>query len=413
MSGELADGEVPDLALERAATASEALVAPRLRDLVGYFLGLGATGFGGPVALVGYMQRDLVERRRWFDQETYNLALAFSQLMPGPLAVQLAITLAYFQAGLIGVTLCLTAFVLPPLLLVLTLSALYVAFGGLWWMEAVFYGIGAASLGIITIAAYRLAGRTIRRERLLWAIFLVLATVTAVTQAELAGLIVLSGLLTLLAKAPPRWLTSRALPIALNPAATSPLLQTTPAVTDAGLPLLLQILVFFGKAGAFAFGSGLATIPFLERGVVHELGWLSEKQFLDAVPMMVVTPGPALVGVAFLGYLVAGIPGAAAAAIGIFTPVYLFVLALAPWFRRHQRRPSLVAFVQGATAAATGAIAGSVFVLGSRAIVDVPTALIALASLAVLWRFKLPEPIVVIAAGLAGLVAWPLLRGTP
>lgn len=395
-----------------SADQTRGLVAPEVWDLARYFLWLGATGFGGPVALVSYMQRDLVVRRRWFDDETYNLALAFSQLLPGPLAVQLAVTLGFFRAGFVGATLCLVAFVTPPLLLVLVLSILYVSFGGLWWMPAVFYGIGAASLGIVAVAAVRLARRTVGRERLLWGIFVALAMTTTVTQVELAGCIALSGLLVLLVKSPPGWLVSRLPLAALGPGSTLPLLQTAPAATDVGLPLLLQILLFFGKAGSFAFGSGFATIPVLERGVVHEFGWLTEQQFLDAIPMMVVTPGPALAGVAFIGYLVAGLPGAVAAAIGIFTPVYLFVLGLAPWFHRHRHHPQLAAFVQGATAAATGAIAGSVIVLGRRAIVDVPTTLIGLVSLILLWRLRLPEPLVVIIAGLVGLVIWPSLRAT-
>jgi chromate transporter len=185
----------------------------------------------------------------------------------------------------------------------------------------------------------------------------------------------------------------------------------SPAIADTGGTLLLQILLFFAKAGTFAFGSGLATIPFLEQGVVRDYGWLTEQQFLDAVPMMVVTPGPALVGVAFIGYLLAGFAGAAAAAVGIFTPVYVMVLVLAPWFRRHRHNAQLAAFVRGATAAAAGAIAGSVLILGQRAIVDIPTALIGLASLGLLWRFRVPEPLLVLVAGCAGLLLWPLSPG--
>jgi chromate transporter len=392
---------------------------PGLLDLAKYFLWLGATGFGGPVALVDYMHHDLVERRRWFDDDTYRLSLAFSQLMPGPLAVQLAVTLSYFRAGLAGASVALVAFVLPPLLLVLALSVLYVQLGGLWWMQALFYGVGATSIGIIALAAQRLASRTVRRDVLLWAIFLVLVVITAVTRAELGAFIVLGGIVVLLTKAPPDWLKRRLrgtgleLAIVFAPALPSlhVELQVSPVITEAGGSILFQMLVFFAKAGTFAFGSGLATIPFLEQGVVRDYSWLTPQQFLDAVPMMVVSPGPALVGVAFMGYLVAGFAGAAAAAIGIFTPVYVMVLVMAPWFRRHRHNPQLAAFVQGATAAAAGAIAGSVLVLAQRAIVDVPTALIGLVSLGVLWRFRVPEPLLVLAAACAGLLLWPLSQG--
>jgi chromate transporter len=387
-----------------------------LVDLAKYFLWIGATGFGGPVALVDYMHRDLVERRRWFDEDTYRLSLAFSQLMPGPLAVQLAVTLSYFQAGLAGASVALVAFVLPPLLLVLALSVLYVQLGGLWWMHALFYGVGATSIAIIALAAQRLAARTVRRDVLLWGIFLALAAITAVTRAELGVFIVLGGVLVLVTKAPPAWLKRRFRGAGPELAAgfwpTFPsvhaALQMSPAIADTGGGLLLQILVFFAKAGTFAFGSGLATIPFLEQGVVRDFGWLTEQQFLDAVPMMVVSPGPALVGVAFIGYLLAGFAGAAAAAVGIFVPVYGMVLVLAPWFRRHRNNAQLAAFVQGATAAAAGAITGSVLVLAQRAIVDVPTALIGLVSLGLLWRFRVPEPLLVLAAACAGLGLWSL-----
>jgi chromate transporter len=254
---------------------------------------------------------------------------------------------------------------------------------------------------------------------LLWVIFVALVLITAVPRAELGVFIVLGGVLVLLTKAPPNWLRRRfggpgpELAMVFAPALPSlhTALQMSPALADTGGALLLQILLFFAKAGTFAFGSGLATIPFLEQGVVRDYGWLTEQQFLDAVLMMVVSPGPALVGVAFIGYLLAGFADAAAAAVGIFTPVYIMVLFLAPWFRRHQHNRQLAAFVQGATAAAAGAIAGSVLILGQRAIVDVPTALIGLVSLGLLWRFRLPEPLLVLAAGCAGLLLWPLSAG--
>ena len=327
--------------------------------------------------------------------------------------------MSYFHAGVLGATLALVAFVVPSLLLVPVLSVLYVALGGLWWMHALFYGIGATSMAIIALAAQRLAAHTIKRDLLLWVIFVLLLVITAVTRAELAEFIVLGGLLVVVLKAPPAWFrlarrwggSGPPALMAVHMPTLLPALQITPALADSGPALLLQILLFFGKAGAVAFGSGLATIPFLEQGIVHDYGWLTEQQFLDAVPMMVVTPGPTLVGVAFIGYLLAGFAGAAAAAIGIFTPVYVMVLVLAPWFRRHQHNRQLVAFVQGATSAATGAMAGSVLVLGQRAIVDVPTALIGLVSLGLLWRFKLPEPLLVVAAGCLGLVVWSLTRG--
>jgi chromate transporter len=333
--------------------------------------------------------------------------------MPGPLAAQCAIAIGYFQAGIAGATLVGLAFVVPSFLMVVALSLAYVTFGGLWWMQALFYGIGAAVIAIIAIAAYRLARSTNKRDPLLWGIFAALAAVTVGFQAELAEFFIAAGLLALFVRAWPGW--PRALAIGLVGgllAATAWLTAAWSArsSTDVG-DVLLQILLFFTKAGAFVFGSGLAIVPFLNQGVVHQFGWLSEQQFLDAVAVAMITPGPVVITVAFIGYLVAGLPGATLAAIGIFLPVYILTIVPAPWFMRHRDNAQLKAFVQGATAAATGAIAGAVVVLGLRSIYDLPTALIGLVTFGLLWRFKLQEPIVVTAAGLVGLLIWPLVRG--
>src|SRR4051812_47853535 len=383
----------------------------RLWPITGYFLKLGAIGFGGPAALVGYMHRDLVEQRRWLDEDTYRLALGLAQIMPGPLAAQTAIAIGYFQAGVLGATLVGVAFVVPSFLIVIALSMAYVAYGGLWWMQALFYGIGAAVIAIIAIAAYKLARSTNKSDPLLWGIFAALAIATAWIGAELAELFIAAGLLVLIVRTWPGW--RRALIIGLACvllAVTARLMDdwssgSTPGEGDPRL----QILLFFTKAGAFVFGSGLSIVPFLQQGVVHEYGWLTEHQFLDAVAVAMITPGPVVITVAFIGYLVAGFWGGALAAIGIFLPVYVFTIVPAPWFKRHRTNAQLKAFVQGATAAATGAIAGAVIVLGARSIVDIPTALIGLVSLALLWRFKLQEPILVTAAGVVGLVLWPLM----
>jgi chromate transporter len=372
-----------------------------LRELVLYFLKLGAIGFGGPIALVGYMERDLVEARGWISPEDFKLSLALAQLAPGPLAAQTAIGLGYVRGGVAGATLAGFAFILPSFLMVVAIGAAYVRFGGLHWMQALFYGIGAAVIGIIVRSAYKLTRSTIGSKRLLWAIYAVMAVVTAASGEEIAWLFVLSGVVALLAYAPPRAASAR-----LNAAA--PLLGLWApqgrAAADAGT--LTTIFVFFAKAGAFVFGSGLAIVPFLYGGVVREHRWLTEPQFLDAVAVAMITPGPVVITVGFIGYLVAGLAGAALAALGVFLPVYLFVVVPFGWFKKHGDNPQLRAFVDGVTAAAIGAIAGAVFVLGTKAVHDVPTALIALAALLALVRFKTPEPLIVAAAGLAGLVLY-------
>jgi chromate transporter len=401
---------------DNAVPPAEA-VRPTLSQLVGYFLTLGTVGFGGPVALVGFMHRDLVERRRWVTEETYRLGLALAQIMPGPLAAQLAIAVGYFERGLIGATLVGLAFVLPSFLMVLALSWAYVTFGGLWWMQALFYGIGAAVIAVIAIAAYKLARNTNKRDPLLWGIFATMSVATVWAQAELAPLFIVAGALVLLARARPTSARALGSVVAALLVAVALVVGLEWVVaghesgTSGGAGSLLDILLFFTKAGAFVFGSGLAIVPFLYQGVVQQFHWLDERQFTDAVAVAMITPGPVVITVAFIGYLVAGVAGAVLAALGIFLPVWVFTVLPAPWFARHRDNAQIKAFVQGATAAATGAIAGAVVVLGTRSIYDLPTAIIAVVSLAILWRFKVPEPVVVVVAALVGLGAWLLTRG--
>ena len=365
------------------------MTRPTTRALVSYFLYLGSLGFGGPVALVGYMQRDLVERRGWFTKEEYMKSLALAQLAPGPLAAQLAICLGYVHSRITGATLVALAFILPSFVMTVAIGWLYVRFGGLAGMQAAFYGVGAAVIGIIVLAAYKLAKLTIAKDRLQWVIFAVLAVSTAWTESEILWLFLLAGVASMVASAPPAWLR-RSAPVCLAVAATP--------------ELLAQILLFFAKAGAFVFGSGLAIVPFLYGGVVQEYRWLNDQQFLDAVAVAMLTPGPIVITVAFIGYLVASFPGAVAAAVGVFLPVYLFVVIPFPFFDRISANVKVKAFVAGVTAAASGTIAGACFVLARRAIVDVPTMLIALAVLGITWRFKVPEPLLIAAGAAAGLV---------
>ena len=386
-----------------------------LGPLVLYFLKLGTIGFGGPAALVGYMRKDLVDEGKRIDETTYNLSLALGQIMPGPLAAQTAIAIGYFQGGVLGATLVGFAFIVPSFLMVLVLSWLYVTYGGLPWMQAIFYGIGAVVIAIIAIAAYRLARGTNKSDPLLWGICGVLLAATVWSQTELAALFILAGLLVVYVRAWPGLragllITAAGALLILGIWGIERFLLGANA-TAGHASILAQILLFFTKAGTFVFGSGLAIVPFLEKGLVHELGWLNAHQFLDAVAVAMITPGPVVITVAFIGYLVAGTAGAIAAAIGIFLPVYIFTIIPAPWFRRHRENPQLRAFTAGATAAASGAIAGSVIVLGQRAIFDIPTTAIGLIGLALLWRYRLQEPILVAAAGIVGLLLWPIVRG--
>jgi chromate transporter len=402
----------PDL---RQAGKSSTADKPGLGPLIAYFLKLGTVGFGGPVALVGFMHRDLVEQRNWILEDTYKLSLALAQIMPGPLAAQVAIAICYFEAGVLGATLGGLAFILPSFIMVVAISVAYISYGGLWWMQALFYAIGATVIAIIAIAAYKLARSSNKRDPLLWTIFGGLTVVTMWAQAELAEFFILAGLVVLFIRAWPGWkpgllMGMGSVTLGLIVWLLEAWVRQAESSADSG-DLLTQILLFFTKAGAFVFGSGLAIVPFLQQGVVQQFGWLNEHQFLDAVAVAMITPGPVVITVAFIGFLVAGLAGAVMASIGIFLPVYLFTILPAPWFKRHRDNPQLKAFVDGATAAATGAITGAVVLLATRAITDAPTAIIALVSLSILLRFKVPEPIIVSISGLVGLVAVASVAG--
>jgi chromate transporter len=370
------------------AAGTEPVSLPRF---VGYFLWLGTVGFGGPIALAGHMQQDLVDSRRWVSKEDYVEGLALAQLAPGPLAAQLAMYLGYIRAGLLGATAVGLAFVLPSFLMVLALSAAYVRYGGLPWMQACFYGIGAAVIGIIARSAFKLTKLTLGGDKLLWIIFSVLAISTAWTSKEIIWLFLLGGIVAVVFKAMPRRIAS-----------TGPAAIVFAAIALPRSPLI-EIFSYFAKAGLFVFGSGLAVVPFLYSGVVHDHHWLSDKQFVDAVAVAMITPGPVVITVAFIGYLVLGFSGATAAAAGIFLPVYLVVVALAPSYKKWAKNPQLNAFVRGVTAAATGAIAGAVVVLARRSVTDLATALIAVVTLLLLFRWKIPEPVLILGSALIGL----------
>ena len=371
-----------------------------LAGLARYFLRLGTTGFGGPIALVGFMQRDLVEERRWFTPAEYREGLALAQLAPGPLAAQLAMYLGWARGGAVGAAVVGLAFVLPSFLMVLVLAAAYLRLGGLPWMQGAFYGIGAAVIAIIVRSAVKLTRLTLGRDALLWVLFGLAALVTAWTESEIVWVFLGAGAVSVVVRT---WRS--------RPAPTVTALAVVPPFFLSGLAgpatseTLGRIGWYFAEAGAFVFGSGLAIVPFLHGGVVREFGWLTERQFLDAVAVAMITPGPVVITVGFIGYLAAGPVGAVVAALATFLPCYVFTVVPAPHFQRWSRVPAVQAFVDGVTAAATGAIAGAAFVLGRRAIVDLTTLAIAGIALVVAGRFrKVPEPVLIGAAGVVGIV---------
>ncbi len=380
--------------------------APPFRALLRYFLGLGTWGFGGPIASVGYMQRDLVERRRWLSEREFLNGVALGQTMPGPLAAQVVMWVGFLRDGAMGALATAGVFILPSFVLVLGVAAIYVPNQGLPVVQSLFYGIAPAVMAVIAVAAVKLARLTDKRDPKLWAITIAIGVVTAVTGAEVALLFVGAGLLMILLEARP---TFRRAGRGSDPGTPGSEL----AIVGVGFKVLTGTAVagtlvalglFFLKAGAFIFGSGLAIVPFLREGVVNQHHWLTPRQFLDAVAMGLITPGPVVITAAFIGYLVGGIAGALVATVAIFTPIYLGVIVPGPWFVRHQDNAQVKAFVRGATAAAAGAIAGATVVLSKGAIVDRETGLIAAAALGVVLLLKNREPVLIVLAAVAGIL---------
>ena len=385
--------------MQQTSGTNGAVKSPPLLAFYLYFLKLGATGFGGPIALAGFMQRDLVDERGWITRQDYLDGLALAQLAPGPLAAQLAIYLGYIRAGVVGATIVAGCFVLPSFLMVWAISVAYVQYGGLPWMQSLFYGIGAAVIGIIVRSAQKLIGLTLGTNWLLWTIFTVMAVATAWTEREIVWLFLAAGVVTAtVAVTRQRSLASTASMV--------PMVVMTggAAVTTALPPTVTNLFWLFAQAGAVVFGSGLAIVPFLYGELVQSHGWLNDRQFLDAVAVAMITPGPVVITVAFVGYLVAGTVGMVVAAVAVFLPVYLFVVIPAPYFQRYRSEPVVKGFVDGVSAGATGAIAGAAYVLATRAIVDLWTAAIALTTLGVLWRWRVSELWLIGGAGLAGLL---------
>jgi chromate transporter len=378
---------------------------PTLRELAVYFLRLGSSGFGGPIALVGYMQRDVVERRGWFTEQEYRQGLALAQTMPGPLAAQLAMWFGYLQAGALGAAAVALPFVLPPCLLVTAVAVLYTKYQGLAAVHEIFLGVGPAVLAIIAIAASKLARTTNKTDPLLWAIAIGVCAVTAIAKTEIVWLFLAAGAFGVLyyGGGLPRWRPTSAAsfsPVALVAAING--FAWTGSGSVAG-----SMGLFFAKASAFTFGSGLAIVPFLHQGLVHDHHWLTEQQFVDAVAMGLISPGPVVIMATFAGYIVDGITGAVIATIAVFLPVYLFVIVPGRYLRRHGEHPRLQGFIKGATAAAAGAIAGAAIVIGEQVITTAASVAIALAALALLLqrRLKIPEPALVAVAAGVGIIA--------
>jgi chromate transporter len=374
----------------------------RLTELLLYFLRLGSIGFGGPVALVGQMERELVGERGWLTKEQMREAIAICQSLPGPLAIQVGIYVGYLRGGFWGAWIGGWAFIFPNFVMVAALGALYVYLGDLKPVTAIFYGVSPAVIALILHSCYRLA-KLGMEDWLQWVIALACLAVTVILQAEVALLFIGAGIVGILyygnlfRKAPDVKLQIAAVPLIAAPA----------AATNATLG---KLLLFFLKAGSLTFGSGLVIVPFLQQGLVEQYGWLDERQFLIAVAVGMISPGPVVITATFVGYLVAGFWGSLVSTVGIFFPSFIFILVAAPLLARHGQNPNVQGFVRGAYGAAIGTILGACILLGRIAIGDWLTALIGVVSLAVLFRWKVSNPLLIAATAVVGLIAYPILQ---
>lgn len=378
-----------------------------LSQIVRYFLRLGALGFGGPVALCGQMQRELVDEKEWLSRSEMREAIAVSQSLPGPLAIQVGIFASYMRGGFWGAWAGGWAFILPNFLIVAALAALYVHYGDLPWMTAVFYGVSPVVIALILHSCWRLA-KLGMEHWLQWAIAVAAFLITVVLQAEVALVFVGAGILGMLYYGS---VLRRAGPPAAAAGIVAPA-GTTAAAHTASPTIIGKLILFFLKAGSLTFGSGLVIVPFLEKGLVQESGWLSPRDFLIAVAVGMLSPGPVVITATFVGFLVAGFWGSLASTVAIFLPSFILVLAAAPLLQRHRQNPNVQGFIKGAYGAAIGTILGASILLGKIAIGDAVTVLLAAISLALLFRFKISNPVLIAGAAVIGLVAYPIIHPT-
>jgi chromate transporter len=332
-------------------------------ELLLYFSRLGLLGFGGPVALVGQMEREVVAERGWLTKEQMRQTIAICQSLPGPLAIQVGIYIAYLRGGFWGAWIGGWAFIFPNFVIVAALGALYVYLGDLKPVTAIFYGVSPAVIALILHSCYRLA-KLGMEDWLQWAIAAACSVVTVILQAEVALLFIGAGVIGVLfygnllrLPRPPVVMEISVLPL------LAPLTPVAPAST------LGKLLLFFLKAGSLTFGSGLVIVPFLQQGLVQQYGWMDQRQFPIAVAVGMISPGPVVITATFVGYLVAGFWGSLVSTIGIFLPSFILVLVVAPLLARHGANPNVQGFVRGAYAAAIGTILGACFLIVFRKVI--------------------------------------------
>ncbi len=365
-----------------------------LGEVAAVFLRLGLTAFGGPAAHVAMMERETVVRRRWLPRERFLDLLAMANVLPGPSSSELAIYLGYVRAGWAGLVVGGVCFVAPAAVLVALLARLYVRFGTIPQAAGLLYGVRPVVVAIVLEAVWRL-GRTAIRDAAAALVALGVAVLSLTGTAPVTALLA-AGLALAAIRTAPRGLAAA--------------LPTVPAggAVAAVPPGLGGLFLVFLKLGAVVFGSGYVLLAFLRADLVERLGWLTERQLLDAVAVGQVTPGPVFTTATFIGYLLAGSAGAAVATVAIFLPAFALVAASGPVVPALRRSRVVAAALDGVTAGSLALMAVVTWQLGRTAIVDLPTAALALASAAALLRLRL-DSTWLIAAG----AAFGTLLGAP
>ncbi|WP_394825500.1 chromate efflux transporter [Pendulispora albinea] len=383
-----------------------------MKELALVFLRLGTTAFGGPAAHIAMMEDEFVRRRGWLTREQFLDLVGAANLIPGPSSTEVAIYVGYRRAGWRGLLVAGTCFVLPAALLVTLIAWAYVRFGWLPSANGVLHGIKAVIIAVIVQALVAFARTAIKSKWL--AALAALAAIAHALGAAPVAILAGAGVLHALARAASRrhgndGNNTAAKTIAWGPIATptiAPALTAStlaaPAIAHAA-PSLVKLFLIFAKIGAVVFGSGYVLLAFLRTDLVEQTHWLTESQLIDAVAIGQFTPGPVFTTATFIGYVLAGMPGAIAATVGIFLPSFALVAVSGPILPKLRQSPTFSAFLDGVNAASLALMAVVGFVLARTALVDVPTVLLALASAAVLLRWRINSAWLVLGGGLAGL----------
>ena len=364
------------------------------------FFKLGAITFGGPAAGAALMEQEVVRKRSWLTHEHFLDLLAATNLVPGANVVEMAVHVGYVRAGWPGFVVAGIAFIVPAFLVSLAMGWIYVRFGSLPQGEALLYGIGPAVVAVVLVASYRL-GRTALRDKGTAGIGLA-SLLAALLGANPVLVLLAAGVAGVLIYALPRRLAS-ALAVALVLLAQPPVVQSF-QVMGWFDERLVRLGLFFLKVGTLLFGSGMVLFAFIQEDVVDRFGWLTQQQLVDAIAVGQMTPGPVLSSATFIGYLVAGVPGALVSTVAIFLPSFVITALVSPWIPRMRHSPVLTALLRGVSAAVVALILAVSVTLFRSTIVDVWTVLILLGGLVALLWFRLDTLWLIAGGAVLGLV---------